>query len=331
MTSNILIVKIGAIGDVIMATTMLTWIQKHKPGSKVTWMCGKTVLPLLQSIKGIDRIICIDEEKLLKGSKFSQISEVLKANFQIFNQCFDLVITPYHDKRYQFLSSLCRAKDRRSFGTTAHRKIPVPSRYHEQEYCRLISNEDGPYSSWTDFPEINLPTITSSTSNIFLCPGGAKNMLADTQQRRWPIEYYVKLAGMLVDQGLTVSIVGAKSDEWVIPYFNLTLVQNFVGQLSLLELVGHFKNSLAVVTHDSGPLHIAKLVKAKTVALFGPTNPHEFARPTSRLKVLWGGEHLPCRPCYDGKNFFDCPDVQCMKSITPDQVFQTLQSLINNI
>jgi heptosyltransferase-2 len=36
--------------------------------------------------------------------------------------------------------------------------------------------------------------------------------------------------------------------------------------------------------------------------------------------VLWGGAHLPCRPCYDGREFARCSDNVCISSISPAEV-----------
>ena len=48
-----------------------------------------------------------------------------------------------------------------------------------------------------------------------------------------------------------------------------------------------------------------------------------------RTAVLWGGSHLPCRPCYDGREFARCADNVCMSSIAPSVVLATARSLLN--
>src|SRR5262249_23063517 len=106
-------------------------------------------------------------------------------------------------------------------------------------------------------------------------------------------------------------------------------VFDLVGKTSLAELLAIYGVSNAVITHDSGPLHLASLSGAPTVALFGPTVPLEKVRPAKHVRVLWGGEDLPCRPCYDGKRYASCADNQCLKQISVAQVITALQQLLD--
>jgi heptosyltransferase-2 len=75
-------------------------------------------------------------------------------------------------------------------------------------------------------------------------------------------------------------------------------------------------------------MHLARLVRAPLVALFGPTSPAEFMLEDERTTVLWGGRHLACRPCYDGRDFAECRDNVCMQSISVDDAWAAVEQLI---
>lgn len=105
------------------------------------------------------------------------------------------------------------------------------------------------------------------------------------------------------------------------PYFEAIPHENWVGRLDLLQLVALFKQSSLFITHDSGPLHLAKLVGVSTLALFGPTNPYEKVSTEENIEVIWGGKHLACRPCYNGKTYASCARNGCLQSLSPEQVF----------
>jgi heptosyltransferase II len=47
-----------------------------------------------------------------------------------------------------------------------------------------------------------------------------------------------------------------------------------------------------------------------------------------KLRVLWGGEDLACRPCYDGREFAACADNRCMKGISPAQVLAAAEEIL---
>jgi heptosyltransferase-2 len=97
---------------------------------------------------------------------------------------------------------------------------------------------------------------------------------------------------------------------------------DLVGKTSLLELIALYGACQLVITHDSGPMHMATLAAVPVLALFGPTNPIEKVPSEMPVRVLWGGCNLACRPCYDGKEYANCRDNACMKDITVEAVHQ---------
>jgi heptosyltransferase-2 len=144
------------------------------------------------------------------------------------------------------------------------------------------------------------------------------------------VERYAALAAALEDRGYRVAIVGDRNDEWVRPAFASTKVVDVVGRLDLPQTLRLLSDARVVVTHDTGPLHFARLVRARIVALFGPTAPRQMIGNPDGVTVLWGGEHLPCRPCYDGKEFPPCALNLCMSEIPMESVLAaTLAWIIN--
>jgi len=82
-------------------------------------------------------------------------------------------------------------------------------------------------------------------------------------------------------------------------------------------------------THDSGPLHLARLAGVPAIGLFGPTPPAIFIRDDPRVVTLWPATSMPCAPCYDGRNFAACNDNRCMQLITAADVMRRLESLLS--
>ncbi len=158
---------------------------------------------------------------------------------------------------------------------------------------------------------------------IALAPGGAKNVMRDDALRRWPIEHYAKLAILLREKGYEVVITGAETDGWCSEYF--LGFENLIGKTGLLELIDFYKQCSLLITHDSGPMHLAKLSDCEVIALFGPTNPFERTGSPEKIHVIWGGKDLPCRPCYDGKNYPPCKSNICLKQITPEEVLELVE------
>ncbi len=326
---KILIVKIAAIGDVVMTLPLLTHIRSRHPKCHITWVCGSKVKPLLEATKMIDQLHVVDEQTLLGGSFRYKILALFKIWRLLLGKKFDLCLTAHPDPRYQWISFPIRCKDRRSLNRIQGRVNPVPGRYHSVEYMRLFTNEEGPDEVPIVFPKIpTSPSKKLSKPMVAIAPGGAKNVLADDALRRWPIASYASLMRSLAGENVQLVLTGNETDHWVKEHLKDIPVIDLIGKLNLLELVALLRECQLLITHDSGPLHLAKLADCPSVAIFGPTNPFEKVGPGEKIKVLWGGEHLACRPCYDGKTYAPCKKNSCMLSVTPDLVLKEALQLL---
>lgn len=334
MQFRILIVKLAAIGDVVMALSMLPALKKQYPNASITWLCGKKVADLIRATQLVDRIIPVDEVRLLTGSFFSKFWSLFKVWRAVFRERFDLVITAHPDPRYRLLTRFVRSKERRFLDRRGARMSPVSGRYHGSEYVRLATGIQEPFGSLGELPSIAIPTSRvlekmKSQLRIAFAPGGARNVLAENAQRRWPIENYAKVMSFFARSGYQVLVTGSETDQWVTPHLGSVQFVNLIGKLDLLDLVAVYQSCDLLITHDSGPLHLAKLAKCKVLALFGPTNPMEFVSSTdSLIEVMWGGRELSCRPCYDGKTFAKCLNHKCLNSITPSQVIEKSKAIL---
>jgi heptosyltransferase-2 len=103
-----------------------------------------------------------------------------------------------------------------------------------------------------------------------------------------------------------------------------------IGLDSLTETIGLLTSAQAVVTHDSGPLHIAGLTHVPIVTLFGPTDPHARVPARANTVALWGGEAFACRPCYDGRSFAPCAHNGCIRELTPAMVLAQVERLLGS-
>jgi heptosyltransferase-2 len=334
---RVLIVKIGAVGDVVMALPMLP-AARSAGASRITWLCGQNIAPLLRLIDDVDEVITVDERALFRGGRLGQIRQVAKLWLGLLRRSFDLVIIAHPDVRYRVLTWPLVGVKRTILGSTG-RKALIRGRHHSGEYARLVTGAEGP-----DVPPANLPVVRpelpdhlaavlSSTAhgNVALAPGGARNILRENALRRWPLKSYVELAAMLVKFGANVIVTGDPNDAWVMDAFHGLPVQDLIGKTGLVELVAVYAACDAVVTHDSGPLHLAQLTRTPLVALFGPTNPREFILHPSDGHVFWGGAALSCRPCYDGRDFAACRNNLCLQEISVDSVYAAVVDVLCRI
>jgi ADP-heptose:LPS heptosyltransferase len=106
-------------------------------------------------------------------------------------------------------------------------------------------------------------------------------------------------------------------------------VHDLAGNLSLIDLCFLLDNAVAVITNDSGPLHIAVAFGTPCVALFGPETPAHYGPMGEQHRVLY--KALPCSPCltpFDGKQF-PCPfSVRCLREIRVDEFVEAATEVI---
>jgi heptosyltransferase-2 len=320
-----LIVKLAAIGDVVMALPMVTALREMAPECRITWLAGQTSAPLLS------HVAAVDDRAILAGSTARKAAAVAAAWRMLAGRSFDLVLIAHSDARYQRLAQTVRSPERRWLGRRSPRPGLLPGRNHTAEYVRLVTGNDTLRTTLPAPPTVDPPlpdalarelaTFNPGAAALFvLAPGGARNPGRTDNLRRWPADRYVELARRLHAGGHAVVLVGDAGDAWVRTVFASTPVLDLIGRTDLPALVALFRRCALVVAHDSGPLHLARLAGAPTVGLFGPTMPHVFVPPGSSTHVLWPGAALPCAPCYDGREFAACDNNACMQAISVDAV-----------
>ncbi len=336
--ARVLIVKLGAIGDAIMAIPAA--FQLHSAGHSVDWVCGPAVLPILRLYPWI-RPIVADEQHLLRGSTVQRMRELARLWRSLRRlsegEPYALIATLYYDRRYRLLALPIRARRRLQLSPHDRALRLLPGRHHTDELARiLLSRPDQVLPTGLPpvpvpreaLPECPLPA--SRRPRVVLVPAGARNLLADDVLRRWPAENYVRLTGMLLERGFEVVLIGGPGDEWVQSLFASLPVIDFIGKLSLPETLSLLDSADITVTHDTGPLHLAGLTRTGIIALFGPTNPREKLPQRPGAVALWGGEGFACRPCYDGRTFAACPANDCLRQLTPEQVLEEVLSMLKD-
>jgi heptosyltransferase-2 len=326
---NILFVKIGAMGDVVMARTLPALAKQRYPEGRFTWMAGRSVAELVRYFHGVDEVLEIDDRAFLAGSRPEKLHALLHAWRQVALHHYDAVLVGHGDWRFRLLARPASASRRRHF--VRQPAFPRAGRWHGDEYARLLHGEDGPtvirpalQPLRPALPKALAARLKGKGKAALFFPGGAKNLLRNDNLRRWPIEHYSVLAKGLQAKGWRIWLGGAASDEWVRPAFKSVPHEDLLGEGGLVQTLGLCAAADTVIAHDSGPLHLAQAARTPTIALFGPTLPSEKVEPGTDTTVFWGGAELACRPCYDGRNFAVCPAPLCLAQVRPEQVLQSM-------
>ena len=320
MTSY-LIIKLGAIGDVVMATAIASELRKSTPTARITWVVGNAARPLLEATGIIDEIITADEDAILCGSLSQKISAVWSVVSKLGLRKFDVCLIPYRDWRYHILRAGVRCKEVRTF---RHARWLIPGRYHGFEYARLALGKDlAPDAHISLPPAQSAACVAENVPAILLAPGSPSPSATD-RMRQWPLDFYVQLAQMLCGQGHAVGIVGIDKTGKLDEAFRHLPVVSFINRTTIPELLQVLGQAQLLVAHDTGTMHLMGMCGGACVAMFGPTLASEKLFPASKNLALQSPVSLPCMPCYDGREYAQCSHHLCMHNITPQRVFQAV-------
>ncbi|MCX5686593.1 MAG: glycosyltransferase family 9 protein, partial [Candidatus Omnitrophica bacterium] len=158
--------------------------------------------------------------------------------------------------------------------------------------------------------------INSSDKVVVLCPGG------NWGPKRWPKENFAGLADELADKsGAKIIISGTVKDVRLAEDIRNMMKYAPViicGKTTLKQLAAVFEKAWLVIANDTGTMHLAVAMKARTIALFGPTSP-KITGPygDGDYRVIFKNEACDV-PCYD----MACKDNRCMAAIKVEDVFE---------
>jgi heptosyltransferase-2 len=148
------------------------------------------------------------------------------------------------------------------------------------------------------------------------------------EAKRWPAAHFAELANTVLNRlpDMQVALLGSGKDRPVCDEIVALApaVHNLAGSTSLDQAIALIAASHAVVSNDSGLLHIASALNRAIVALYGPTDPAHAPPFSDVAQSLW--LHLDCSPCKKR----ECPlgHHNCLRQMTPDMVWQPLQPML---
>ena len=156
---------------------------------------------------------------------------------------------------------------------------------------------------------------------LALCPGAEYG-----PAKRWPEKYYAELAACKMDQGWDVWLFGSAKDQPVCA----EIIErsgggvDLSGRTSLAQAVDLLSLADAVVSNDSGLMHVAAALDRPLVAIYGSSDPGFTPPLNSRSQVVTLG--LDCSPCFKR----ECPKghLKCLQELAVKQVEEALAGVL---
>ena len=329
MKKNILIIRAGMLGDVLMTTPLVHAIRKRYPQAKICYLVGDWSKEILKGNKDIDLIITFDDSIIFEKRLFKVLALIRRLRKERFDLCFIL------DKSYlwNIFAFLAGAKERIGFnrgkeGFLNTKNIDFSASKYELDYyldiAKLIGiEEETDMNIELSGEDKKFAEKKIKEGTIGIAAGGADNPGQSFTLKRWPLEKYIALIKKL---NKDTALFGGKGDIKVSKEIdNKTDATNLTGKLTIQQTAACIKRCSLFIAHDSGLMHLAAAVKTPVIALFGPTPAKRFA-PKHSVVIK---SHLRCSPCYDiYGNYKRCEKAKCMESISVGEVESAIHKVL---
>jgi heptosyltransferase-1 len=346
---RILIIKLWALGDILMATPLLNALLARWPDAQITWVADSQYAGILESHPLLHALVSVDTGRwrrlLRQGKLVAWLAEARRLHKDMQARHFDIAVN-FHPQKW-WMRILAVAPIRVGlFGT--NKRLPTRRLYthsisesasgaahNTHRYLEAAAALGCPPASkamtlgetpdeapfWDEFRRTQ--AIDKNQPIVVLAP------FATTENRVWETDRLAQLIDWLQDDcgaGVIVS-AGPKDHSAVCKIIELVKGKPPViaEGLTLRQYVAVLRGADLIVCGDSSPMHIAGALGKPYVALFGPT-------PVAGRAPLAGpgialAKPLPCAPC-DQSGCRNPIFRECLKLITVADVQAAVSALL---
>ncbi|TNE99793.1 MAG: glycosyltransferase family 9 protein [Deltaproteobacteria bacterium] len=315
MKKKILIIRFSSFGDIVQAMSVLRPLKTRSTDSEIHWLTRSEFSNLVTLSPYVDRVISFDKKSGLLG--------LIKLGFQLRSEGYELIYDAHRNTRSAILRWIflgihivSRPKSRWKrilLFTFRINKFPWPFRGMKSYLEPLRLPDSELHQQWSFSSEVTTKVDQLVGENfVCLAPSAAWEM------KRWPLSHWKELINLKSETRFVV--LGGPADTFCEELVQVApeRVSNLAGKLSLIESCYAVSKANALVSADTGLIHVADILGVKGLSLVGPT---AFGFPTnSNIETL--EVDLPCRPCSkDGRG--GCSQEvwqKCMVDIRPEAV-----------
>jgi len=333
MTKSVLIVGPSWVGDMVMAQSLFKLLKQRDLDTVIDVLAPDWTHPLLKRMPEVRHALpypfAHGELGLLKRWRLGK--ELRAENYDqaiVLPNSLKSAIVPFAarakrrtgfrgEMRYGLLNDI-RPLDKKALYKTVERFLflGLESRNERVGGIPQPRLQYNPKNVPAIFQKFGLEL--SSKPVLGICPGAEYG-----SAKRWPPEYFVEVAKYCLERDWQVWLFGSDKDHEVTEKIEKDLEGNCVnlaGKTRLAEAIDLMSSCDAVVTNDSGLMHIAAAVDVNVVAIFGSSDPEHTPPLTDKADILYLG--LKCSPCFKR----ECPlgHTNCLKQIMPKKVINSV-------
>lgn len=340
---RILIVKLSAIGDVVMATPVAKALRTAYPSSYIAWVVESKSRDVVTGNPYLDEVIVWDRHSAGSGNvpkPFAFLAGLRELGRKLRERNFDVAIDCQGLLRSAVVARISGARYRLGYDNARegaallyNMRLPTngsrlrgPWLYLDMlslldikpgdaEMCMPLGDEDRAFAR-----EFIAKHSRSCTKLIAMCPATTR------PQKHWTERGWAKLASALVQEYDALPIfLGSSADIQLIERISALVgdgVASAAGKTTLKQAAAIVECSDLVVAVDTGLMHISLAMNRPTVGIFGPTGWDHFLRGN----LIPVAKDLGCGPCMRHPS---CEDFDCMQAITADDILKAVDGAID--
>ena len=336
---NILIVGPSWVGDMVMAQTLFVCLKQRHPDCSIDVLAPEWSRPILERMPEVRRALSFPfGHGVLDLAGRRRIGRSLAGQYDqaiLLPNSLKSALVPFFarvpkrtgwrgEMRFGLLNDI-RTLDKERYPLMIERFMALafaPGAELPKPYPRPSLRID-PESRAAALAKFGLAL---DRPVLALCPGAEFG-----EAKRWPASHYAKVAELKIRDGWQIWLFGSKKDHPVgeeirsrlIPGFREEAV-NLSGETALAEAIDLMSCADAVVSNDSGLMHVAAALNRPLVAVYGSTSP-QFTPPLAeQVEIVRLG--LECSPCFDRTCRFG--HYNCLRELSPQQVAEALDRLL---
>jgi len=336
---RILVIKLRAIGDVVLATPVVDNLKRRFPRARLSFLTEAASADVLRWNPFLDELIVLPVRRWARAGFLGSWREQARFYRNLRRKRFDLAIDLFGNPRSAVLTRLTGAPNRVGYAFRGRRHayttVVTPSgrtRHEVQFHLEALEAMDVPVP--TSRTVVAIPGAADGKAGLWLRenvrenrPVVGLNPGGGWAVKRWPPAYFGRLADALIDEyGVEVLVLWGPGEEGLAEEVEGAMKNRplLLPEVTLSELGAFLKRCCLLVSNDSGPMHMAAALEVPTVGIFGPTDP--------RAQGPWGDGHgvvrketVDCLGC----NRIDCPIGNiCMTTLEPREVLAKVRSFM---
>jgi heptosyltransferase-2 len=333
---RLLVVAPNWIGDTLLAQPLLVRLRARHPGLRIDAMAPEWTAPVLRRMPQIEDVIEVPfrHGELALRARLRLARRLRKRRYDeaiVLPNSFKSALVP-------FLAGIPRrvgftGEARYGVLNVRHRLDEAATPLMVERYLQLAEGPGRPVerpipAARIDVDEANLLIAVSrlgldrSRPVVALCPGAEYG-----PAKRWPARHFAALARALASRGRSVWLLGASGDRALgdeVVGLAAGEPVNLCGRTDLAAAIDLLSVAEAVVTNDSGLMHVAAALGRPLVALYGSSSPAHTPPLAPRARIV--KLEIECSPCFAR----ECPlgHFRCMNELSPERMLREIDAAV---